>query len=389
MAKTRSDQGLAVRVSTLELFLDLVFVFTITQLTARLTGTLTLPGLLRVMLMLGVIWWMYGGYAWLTNTVAPNSGRRRALIVTGMAGFLVIALAIPDGYGATGWAFGLGYFLVNLVHSGLFMVAGGQGVLAAMRGLGPLNLTSASLVLVGGFVPEPWRYVAWSAAFVLQIASPYLHRIGGFSVSPAHFVERHGLVVIVALGESVIAVGGGVGTHVNAKLLAVALLGLVLAYCLWWAYFGGDDERAEHALAGIDDSRVRARAALYAYGYWHYFLLLGIVVLAAGVTKVIGHGFGPVSLPQALALGGGVALFLAGDLAFRRVLRIGRPWYRLAGLVAALVTVPLGLVYGAGQLAALTVVLVVLLTLEARRMSRYAAPPGTLGGCLSDNPSPA
>jgi low temperature requirement protein LtrA len=363
---SRSVPAPTVRVSTLELFFDLVFVFTITQLTARLSGALTVPGLLRVMLMLVVIWWMYDGYAWLTNTVAPTTAWRRALIVTGMAGFLTIALAIPDGYAATGWAFGLGYFVVNLVHSGLFIASGGQGVLAAMRGLGPLNLASASLVLVGGLVPEPGRYLLWCAAAALQIASPYLHPIGGFTISAPHFVERHGLVVIIALGESVIAIGVGVGARVNAGLIAAALLGLVLVYYLWSTYFGGDDERAEEALAGIADTRDRARAALRAYGYAHYPLLLGIVVLAAGVKKGIGHAFAPIGAAQALALGGGVALFLLGDVAFRWVLRIGQPGYRLACVVVALATVPLGLVNGVGQLAALAVALAVLLSRERR-----------------------
>jgi low temperature requirement protein LtrA len=354
-----------IRVSTLELFLDLVFVFTITQLTARLSAGLTVPGLLRVMLMLVVIWWMYDGYAWLTNTVAPTNPWRRGLLVTGMAGFFTIALAIPHAYGAAGWVFGIGYFVVNLVHSGLFIASGGQGVAVAMRGLGPLNLTSASLVLAGGFAPEPWRTVLWCAAAAVQLASPFLHPIGGFTISAAHFVERHGLVVIVALGESVIAIGVGAGEHLTAKLLAIVVLGLVLAYYLWWTYFGGDDERAEHALAGIANTQRRARAAIWAFGYWHYFILLGIVVLATGVKKGIGHAFEPIELSQALALGGGVALFLFGDLTYRWALHIGRPWFRLAGLIVALATVPLGLVYAGAQLAALTVALGVLLSLEA------------------------
>jgi low temperature requirement protein LtrA len=332
-------------------------------LTARLYEALTLPSLLRVMLMLGLIWWIYDGYAWLTNAVAPTTRYRRALILLGMAGFLTIALAIPDGYSSAGWAFGAGYFLVNLVHSGLLSIAGGEGVWRAMHRLGPLNLASACLVLAGGFVPLPWRYWLWCAAFALQIAGPYLRPMGGFTVSPAHFVERHGLVMIVVFGESVSAIGTGVGIRLNPQLLAVALVGLVLAYYLWWAYFGGDDERAERTLAGIEDAK-RVRVALVAYRYWHYFLLLGIVVLAAGLRRAIANAFGPVPLPEALALGGGLALFLAGDLAFRRVLWIGRPWYRLACLLAALAAVPLGLVYGAAELAVLAVALVVLLSFE-------------------------
>ena len=214
----------------------------------------------------------------------------------------------------------------------------------------------------------------WLAALALQVASPYLNPMSGFTISASHFVERHGLVVIVALGESVVAIGVGVGEHLTVGLLAVAVLGLVLAYYCWYAYFGGDDERAEHALAGIADRRSRARAAIRAYGYAHYVLLVGVVVLAAGVKLAISHAYGHLTLPQALALGGGVALFLAGDLAFRRVLRLGRPGYRLAAAGWALATVPLGLVLAAAQLLAIVAVLVPLLSIEGVR--RRGAPIG-------------
>src|SRR2546421_8346664 len=345
-----------VRVSTLELFFDLVFVFTVTQLTAALAGHLTVPGMLCVMLMLGVILWMYGGYAWLTNAVAPTDEWRRALLFVGMAGFLAIALAVPQALGPDGWAFGAGYFVVNLVHTGLFLKAGGREAVRAMGRVGPLNLLSAGLVLVGGFLPGGWREVAWSAALAVQIASPYIHRIEGFSISPAHFVERHGLVVIIALGESVVAVGAGAaGLPLTPSLIGVAVIGLGIAYCLWWVYFGGGETRAEEALAAVPPEG-RARVAMRAYGDAHYPILLGVVVLAAGVKKSMGYAFVPLHLAEALALGGGVALFLLGDLAFRRALRLGPPWYRLIAAALALATVPLGALRTAVQLTVLLLV---------------------------------
>jgi len=355
-----------VRVSTLELFFDLVFVFTVTQLTAVLAGHLTVPGVLRVLLMLGVILWMYGGYAWLTNAVAPTDEWRRALLFVGMAGFLMIALAVPGAFGPDGWAFGIGYFVVNLVHSGLFIKAGGRGAVRAMSLLGPLNLLSAGLVLAGGFLPGGWREAAWIAALAVQIASPYINRPDGFNISAAHFVERHGLVVIIALGESVVAVGAGAaGLELTPGLIGVAIVGLGIAYCLWWVYFGGDEDRAEEALSQVPVQR-RARVAMAAYGYAHYPILLGVVVLAAGVKKSIGHAFEPLHLPVALALGGGVALFLVGDVLFRRALRIGRSGYRLGAAGLAVLTVALGPVLAAAQLVGLFLVLIGLRVAEAR-----------------------
>jgi low temperature requirement protein LtrA len=361
----------AVRVSTVELFFDLVVVFTVTQLTSLLAARTTVEVFGQVMLMFGVTWWMYGGYAWLTNAVAPVNTVRRGLLVTGMAGFLTMALAIPHAFESTGWAFGLGYFVVNLVHSGLFWLSGGPDVARALRSLGSINLLSATLVLVGGYLPTPWRWGLWTAAFALQIATPYLIPVGRFTISAAHFVERHGLVIIIALGESVVAIGvGAAELHLDIGVLAVAVAGLVVAYFLYWAYFGGDEERAEHALDSIADSKRRARVALQAYGYAHYPMLIGIIATAAGIKKEVAHAFGHVSTGQAIALGGGVALFLAGDMVFRRILRIGTSGYRMVSLVGALVSIPVGLIYPAAQLVVLLLVLVFPLSIEGYRRLR-------------------
>jgi low temperature requirement protein LtrA len=285
-----------------------------------------------------------------------------------MAGFLTMAIAVPRAFTTSGWAFGLGYFVVNLVHSGLFLLSGGPSAARALRSLGPINLVGAGLVLAGGLAPIGWRYGLWGAALALQIATPYLIPIGGFAISAAHFVERHGLVVIVAIGESVVAIGVGLSAlHLDIEVIGVAVLGLILAYFLYWTYFGGDEERAEHALDAIDDPRRRARDALRSYGYAHYPILAGIVAVSAGIKKATSHAFGHVSLAQAIALGGGVALFLAGDLVFRRILRLGPSGYRLVALAGALASIPLGLVVAAGQLAVLVVVLAVPLSIEGYR----------------------
>jgi low temperature requirement protein LtrA len=356
------------RVSTLELFFDLVFVFTITQLTGALADDTSPLGFARVVIMLCVILWMYFGYVWLTNAVAPNTTVRQLLLMTGMGGFLVIALAIPNAFGAAGAAFGLGYLIVNLVHSGLFISAGGPGSAAAMARLAPFNLGSAGFVLVGGFLPSTWRAAAWVAAVVLMIVSPYVNRRHGeFSIRSAHFVERHGLVVIVALGESVIAIGiGAAGLPLNLQLVVASLLGLALVYQLWWCYFGrAQDTRAEHALAAMTQSE-RARAALSAFGWAHAPILLGIVVVAVGVKKTIGHATEHLHLSGALALGGGAAIFLLGEIYFRAQLKIGTNTWRIIALLAALATVPIGLWLAIAQVAALVAVFGALLAVEAK-----------------------
>ncbi len=359
------------RVSTLELFFDLVFVFTITQLTSSLAADTSLLGFTRVVIMLSVILWIYLGYLWLTNTVPPNTTPRRLLIMAGMGGFLVIALAIPNAFGAAGAAFGLGYLIVNLVHSGLYISAGGPGSAKAMAAQAPFNIGSAALIFAGGFLPSTWRAVAWVVAVAIMVAAPYLNRRHGeFRIRPAHFVERHGLVVIVALGESVIAIGiGATGLPLNLQLVVASLLGLTLVYQLWWCYFGHEqDVRAEHSLQSMTPAE-RAKAALSAFGWAHAPILLGIVVVAVGVKKTIGHATEHLHLSGALALGGGAAIFLLGEIYFRHRLKIGTNTWRIIALLAALATVPIGLWLAIAQVAALVAVFGALLAVEAKRQA--------------------
>jgi low temperature requirement protein LtrA len=357
----------AERVSTLELFFDLVFVFTITQLTAVISDDPSARGLLRVVLMLGVIFWMYGGYAWMTNAVAADRAARRLLLLAGMAGFLVLALAIPRAFSEGDVAFGVAYLVIVGVHTGLYSRTTETRTVRALLRLAPLNVVSALLVLAAVIAEGAAAYLLWAAAFALEWFTPLLTRVGDFRIAPAHFVERHGLVVIVALGESIVAIGiGATDLPVDLPLATVAVLGLLLAACLWWAYFGGDDTRAEHALAAVGDDR-RGWVAIQAFGYCHLGMLLGIITLAAGLKDVIGHAFDPLDLAHALLLAGGVALFLVADALFRHTLRIGPSTHRAAAATLALATIPIGLTVSAlAQLTALLVFLAGSLLLETR-----------------------
>jgi low temperature requirement protein LtrA len=364
MSAQPAEPATAIRVSTLELFFDLVFVFTVTQLTGILAEHLDVKHLVDVLLLLGVIWWMYSGYAWLTNAVAPTSATRRTMLLTGMAGFLVMALAMPEAFGRYGWLFGVSYLVVNVVHTALFLSAGPQAAVA-LRRLGPLNILSALLVLVGGLVPEPFRHLCWAAAVAVQIATPYLHRIEMHVLHAGHFVERHGLVIIVAIGESIVAIGAGfAGVQLGIGAIAVAILGMVIAYYLWWVYFAGDDERSEHVLARTADPLQRTRLAVRAWGYAHYFLLLGIVLLAVGIKKTVGHAFEGMDWKYAIALGGGVALYQVGHAWFLHMLRLPGRTHRLVAALAVLATIPLGHLLAVAQLAAIPLIMSVAATIE-------------------------
>jgi low temperature requirement protein LtrA len=364
----------AVRVSTLELFFDLVFVFTITQLTAVLAHDTSVRGLVQVTLMLGVIWWMYGGYVWLTNAVAPDRAQRRIVLLGGMVAFLVVALAVPHAFGSGGPAFGIAYLAVVGVHLGMFAKGTSARTVRAVAGLAPYNVATALLVLCGGLVGGTAQYLLWAAAAGLEWVTPRL--IGGaagFAVAPGHFVERHGLVVLIAIGESIVAVGVGASHRpLDLELAAVAALGLALSACLWWAYFGGDDARAEAALAAAAPGE-RFRLAIAAFGYWHLVLLLGVIAIAAAEKTVIAHPLDGLAAPPAVALGAGVAVFLVGDVLFRRSLAIGPVGRRAAAALLALVTIPLALTVAVLQLTALVALLTATFAVEVPRRRRLAA----------------
>jgi low temperature requirement protein LtrA len=241
-----------------------------------------------------------------------------------------------------------------------------------MLHLAPANFTSATLVLVGGFLPGGWRWALWGLAFAVHIASTLLRPISEFQLSPGHFVERHGLVLIVALGESIVAIGvGAAGLDLDPTLIIVASLGLTIAYLLWWTYFAGDDNAAEDALDAVDLRR-RTRMAIRAYVYAYYFLLLGIVVVAAGIKKATQYADGHLGPSYALLVPGGLTIFLLGDVAFRRTLGFGSVRFRLVAAVVALATAPLGTVSTIAQLAVVIALLLAMLVVEYRFETRHA-----------------
>ncbi|MFF0218739.1 low temperature requirement protein A [Streptomyces vinaceus] len=392
------------RVSTLELFFDLVFVFTITQLTVLLADDLSLRGAGQVLLIFTVLFWMYGGYAHLTNQVPPDRTVRRLLLILAMGAFLVCALAVPTAFGAGGVAFGLGYVCVVLVHSALYTQAHGSGVLWFAL---PNTLCALS-VLAAGFFDGPPAWGLWVLALLIQFAVPQLvqrvaasgaasagaetgagaapgaaeavttvsDQLGGMSAE--HLVERHGLLLIIVFGESVIAIGIGTGSlPLSVGIAGGAFLALAVASALWWMYFVRDEGRAEEVFAETAPEK-RFKLAMLAYYYAFLPMLLGIAAFAAGVKKTIGHLGEHLHTGPALALAGGVAVYLAGDLAFRAVLGIGPARFRAAALVLALATVPVGTgTAGLWQLVALVVVLLGALGAELRWTPARTAATGS------------
>jgi low temperature requirement protein LtrA len=354
---------IAARVSTLEPFFDLVFVFTVTQLTGILAHRRAAASA-QVAAMLAMIWWMYDGYAWLTNTSVTDHVRHRLLLIGGIGRFLVMALAVPGAYDGDGFTFGVGYLAVVVLHASMYARRTSLSEAQAILRIVPFNLVAARLALLGGALGGDAQWFAWTLAGILLWVTLWFTTTEGFVISPSHFVERHGLVVIVALGESIVVIGAGTtGVEIDAALFFVALLSLALSASLWWLCFSveGAVESAMHAASPVR----RPQLALIGFGYWHYGLLLGVVMVAAGLKQAISDAYSPLGTWSAAELGAGTALFVACAVGFQRALGIARNHARTVASVAALATISLGTGFAASaQLAALVAILAIVIVVE-------------------------
>jgi len=308
------------RVTPLELFFDLVFVFALTQVTAFLADHLTWTGMLQGAALLVVLWWAWGGYVWLINAVpAEEVIPVRLVILVAMAAMLVASLAVPDAFGEYGVLFGFAYFVVRLLHVVLFVLATGNTpeTRQAMLRLAPGFLAAPAFLIPAGFVDGFAQGALWAAAIGIDLSVSLVRGVSGFQVQAGHFVERFGLIIIIALGESIVSIGvGASGLALGTGVVLAAVLGVALAAALWWAYFDLVMLVAERRLSAAKGEE-RARLARDSYSYLHLPMVVGIIFVALGIKQTLAHVGDPLEAIPAVALCGGVALYLLGHNAFR------------------------------------------------------------------------
>ncbi|WP_209305299.1 low temperature requirement protein A [Blastococcus sp. CT_GayMR20] len=373
-------------VTTLELFFDLVFVFAITQVTAFMAEDLGLRGVLRGLVLLALLWFVWCSYAWLGNQAHADEGVVRAAMISAMAAMFLVALAIPEAWQDEGGGLSApvvlaaALALVRLLHLGVYAVAAlGDAVLRRqlLRTAGPVTV-AVVLLVVGAVLGGPAQTVLWALALVIDYSGVYASGNGWRLPSPVHFAERHGLIVIIALGESIIAVGVGVlDLPLTVPIAGAALLGLAASVALWWLYFDVVAPVAERELSRREGVE-RVRLARDSYTYLHFPMVAGVIYLALGLKKVaeyVGdashHALtDPLPTTALWAMYGGVAAYLIAHLAFRlrNVGSINRPRavVALVVLVAPLATARLP------ALAALAVLAAVLVALIVFEVVRYA-----------------
>ena len=306
-------------VTPLELLFDLVFVFAFTQVTTVLADNPTWSGLGHGLLILAALWWAWAAYAWLTNTLDADLGAVSGAMLVAMAAMFIAALAVPEAFGRHGVVFGVAFLIVNVMHLTLYALGarGDRDLFAAILRIAPMALAGAALIVTAGFVQGALRPLLWLAALIVAMLGPLLSDMSGWRVQPAHFVERHGLIVIIAIGESLIAIGlGARRTELDTGVIVAALLGLVVVTSFWLAYFDFFPMRAQQLLT--DRSGVQQTAlARDVYTYLHLPMVAGIVLFAFALKETLAHVGDELETIPALALCGGPALYLFAYVALR------------------------------------------------------------------------
>jgi low temperature requirement protein LtrA len=363
------------KTSYLELFFDLVFVFAFTQVTALITEDPSVQGFARSALVLAMVWWAWSAYAWMTNAIDIDNTVTRLIIFTAMAAGFFMALAVPDAFQDEAAWFAVAYFVVRVLNSTLFAwgVRDDPGNLRATFRLAPWFLVAALVALVGGFVDPDYRAWVWLASLVIDIVGTLTVARLEWRVSPSHFAERFALIVIIALGESIVAIGVGTA-HLERD--ATYALSVLVAFAgvaaLWWAYFDFTALAAERTLRRAS-AEIRGPLARDVFTYFHYPVVLGIILYAVAAKKTLEHPLDPLSDAGSWALGLGIAFFLCAFalMRFRVVRRVA--WERLVAAGAALgVAVLLG-TDAVVTLAVIIGILVASIGIEAMRLRELRA----------------
>jgi low temperature requirement protein LtrA len=355
------------KVTPLELFFDLVFVFAFTQVTGMMSSNPTWAGLGEGLLVLAAVWWAWAAYAWLTDEIGADDGLARVAVFGSMAAMLVAALALPDAFGDDALLFALAYLVVRVMHIVVYAAAAESvALIGAIKALVPTAVGAPALLILASAFDGGAQASIWLIALIIDYAGPQLRARSGWAVSPGHFAERFGLIMIIVLGESIVAIGAGLGAiDLGLGEVAAAILGVAVIGSLWWAYFDVVAPVAEERLREAEGDE-RTRLAMDGYAYLHLPLIAGVVLLALGLKKTLGDVDVPLETVPAVALCGGAALYLIGHVLFRLRMLGNLNSERLLAGVLCLALIPLATAVDALiALLALSVVLVGLVAYEA------------------------
>jgi low temperature requirement protein LtrA len=359
------------RVLPLELFFDLVFVLAITQCTEVMARDQTWAGLGKGLLLLGILWWTWIGYAWLTSVVDPEEGIVRLVIIAAMAALLVCALCVPHAIGNRGLLFACAIAVVRLLHIALFVLGSREdpGLRSSVIGLGVSTGIACGLLIAGSFAGS-WQVWIWLFALLLDMGGPKFFGLEGWRLVPGHYAERHGLIVLIALGESIVEIGAGSHDVVSTGVVVAAVVSVAVTAELWWLYFDVVALVAARRLANAAPGREQNAIARDSFSYLHLPMVAGIILVALGFEETLGDVSVHLHKIPAVALLGGTAMYLLAHVAFRwrNVHRF--TYARLAVAIVCVALIPLAVhVPALLTLSVLGLLLLALILFERRRFA--------------------
>jgi low temperature requirement protein LtrA len=306
-------------VKPLELFFDLVFVLGFTQCTALMAHEPTWEGITRGLLVLAVVWWSWAAYAWLTSVLDPEEGAVRLVMLGATAALLVVALSIPEAFGERAVAFAVAYGVVRAAHIALFRIASRDepNLRHSVVFITVATGAAVALLLGAAYLEGAAQAGLWVLAILLDWGIPAVFGASGWTLVPGHFAERHNLVIILALGESIVALGVASQADLTAGVITAAVLGVGIASALWWIYFDVVALVTARRLVQAPEGHVRNTLARDSYSYLHFPMVAGIVLGALGLETTLTHLDDHLDAQRATALLGGIALYLLAHVALR------------------------------------------------------------------------
>jgi len=331
----------------------------------------TWSGLGQGLLVLGVLWWAWASYAWLTSVIDPEAGPVRLVFFAAMASMLLAAICVPEAFGDLALAFALSIGFFRVAHIALFTIASADApdLRRSTIGLGVSTAVAVGLLAAASAFDGLPQAAIWVLALALDFGGPYFFGAAGWQLVPGHFAERHGLIVIIALGESIVEIGTGAAGHLDLGIGVAAVLGVAVAAAMWWVYFDVVALVSARRLAEAEPGPIQNALARDSYSYLHLFLVAGIVLTAFGLEEVLAHTDEHLHWETAVGLCGGIALYLLGLVAFRR--RQKGDWNRYKPVCAALLLVLIPIATKIPALATLAIATALLALLVTREHTKY------------------
>jgi low temperature requirement protein LtrA len=358
------------RVTFVELFFDLVFVFAITQISHTLLAHFTALGVLQTAILMFAVWWVWVFTSWITNWLDPEQTPVRVMLFGLMIAGLLLSTSIPKAFESRGLAFAIAFVVMQVGRSLFFLAVVPRSETGHRNNFRRISVwlsVSGIFWIAGGLADPEWRIGLWLIALAIEYSGPAMRfrtpglgasTIQEWAVEGGHMAERCALFIIIALGESIVVTGATFSEAAwTTPTVAAFIVALVGSIAMWWVYFHiGAEAGSEH----ISHAKDSGRLARLAYTYIHLPIVAGIVVSAVGDELLLAHPIGHTGAKEMLSMIGGPLLYLAGVILFKRSIRGHLQLSHLVGIGLLVILIPFAHMLSPLALSAATTVIMLI-----------------------------